>query len=119
MLGGMWGANSLIDRDLSMKIFSHVLEKSVNERYNQDKNSLKGYDQAFLKDYVYELIRDRSTIHDSYSCLIFRDSKPFPSQRKVNDFIGSIVSSGDIPSFQISECPRECRPNDHQDWIFC
>lgn len=109
----MWGAKTSLDRSLSSQIFNSVLKK-----YTKDGMKLKEYDQIFLAQYVYDLIKKKSTIHDSYTCKTFRDSEPFPTERKGRDHVGSIFSQGMIPTFN-ETCPIECRPKDHLNWIFC
>lgn len=118
ILGGMWGAHNSLDRKLSQKILNLMLKKPVWKTYNPTGQTPKGYDQYFLRDYVYPLIRNISTIHDSYTCAQFRDSQPFPTQRRVKDHIGSVHIPGMIPQFDI-KCPNECRPEKHKNWTLC
>ena len=114
MLAGMWGAHTSLDRKLSRKIFNYVLNY-----YDPATQTLKQYDKIFLSDYVYRLIKRNSTIHDSYTCKRFRDSKPFPTERKVKDHIGSVFSPEITTTFFNEMCPIECRPKNHLNWIYC
>lgn len=118
MLGGMWGAHVSLDRNLSSKIYELISDKSVCLKYNLNGTSEKGYDQFFLKDFVYPLILNKSTIHDSYTCAKFPNTRPFPNQRKVTEFIGSVHTPGFKRNFTV-ECPIECRPKNHLDWTTC
>jgi len=52
--------------------------------------SKKGFDQFFLADYVYPLVKQVAVIHDSYCCLSYRDSQPFPTKRIGNCFVAAI-----------------------------
>lgn len=68
-----------------------------------------------------------SMSHDAYFCkkypgLIY----PFPSQRVtgVGNFIGAVMTNnnsitGELPLKKDFECPKECRPSNHIDWLYC
>lgn len=114
-MGGMWGMKTKIDLKLSQNIFSMIMNKTLSIIYNQNGNSAKEADQDFLRDHVYRLIRKNSTIHDSYHCLRFADSQPFPTQRINDDHVGSYISN----KTKIFPCPFECRPSEHKNWEFC
>lgn len=105
-----------LDRLLSNNIFNLVINKSFEQTYNKNGENQKGKDQDFLEHHVYKLLVNRSTIHDSYSCRRFANSKPFPTERKIIDHIGSVYYS---PIKKIKECPIECRPPNHLDWKYC
>lgn len=112
----MWGAHTSLNRELSKIILSLTIDENIGRQYNSDGNTPKGSDQSFLRDLVYARIKANSTIHDSYTCNTFRDSKPFPTERKIKDHIGSVWSPEPV---NMPECPIECRPHDHKDWIRC
>lgn len=78
---------------------------------------MKGYDQYFLTDHVYQKIFRKSTIHDSFLCNQYQNSKPFPSKRVGNCFVG-ISGFCNVTGF-IIKCPKECRPPEHLDWETC
>ncbi len=61
--------------------------------------------------------------HDSYHCQTYTHAKAFPTKREkgVNNFVGSInVKLKDKMKFvKKFECPWDCRPQFHKDWIYC
>jgi hypothetical protein len=73
-----------------------------------------------LLAHVYEKIKDKSLIHDSFLCKVYNDGKPFPSKR-----LGALfgpVNEYDFYAYNKTfhaEFPIECRPKDHQDWKTC
>jgi hypothetical protein len=117
ILGGMWGFKPKKDRELGSKIFKKLLSKHIIYHYYRNTDSLVAYDQYFLKKYVYNEIKSRSVIHDSYTCAYFSDSTPFISKRKGLCYIGSIGYCDENKKF--FECPIQCRPKEHLDWIYC
>lgn len=112
----MWGVHMSLDRELSNKLFNLVIDKSIGRIYNDNGKSPKGNDQFFLSHQIYKFIVNQATIHDSYNCKKFARSKPFPTERKVMDHVGSVNYA---PRQPIKECPLECRPEDHLDWKYC
>ena len=87
ILGGMWGFYNAKNRELSNKIFNLILNQQIALNYNLE--SRKGLDQYFLADKVYPLIKQEAVIHDSFLCLSYGDSQPFPTKRIGNCFIGA------------------------------
>jgi hypothetical protein len=89
ILGGMWGyRKNELNLNLARKIFELMLNKQLALKYNFE--SRKGLDQFFLADHVYPLIKQDAVIHDSYLCLNYRDSQPFPTKRIGNCFVGAV-----------------------------
>lgn len=120
ILGGMWGLRTHLDRRLSNRLFAYVISEWVGKNYNLKGKTAYNADQDFLRDYVYGVIKCKSTIHDSYKCMTYLDSKPFPTRRQVDDFVGSVVVSvTSQKKIEILKCPVECRPVEHKDWEFC
>ena len=64
-------------------------------------------------------------IHDAYNCISMRMNftKAFPSKRSENDpynYIGAIRDDNAMNQQPMLEiCPPPCRPEQHQDWIYC
>ena len=114
----MWGMHNSVNRDLGSKIFSLLMDSSLCLKYNLNGNSPKMNDQFFLRQKIYPIVVNQAVIHDSYTCHLFAKSQPFPSQRIVMDFVGSVKSFSN-QSQDIIVCPQECRPIDHKDWIYC
>jgi hypothetical protein len=56
-------------------------------------------------------------IHDSYLCNVYHDSVPWPTQRIMNVSDNFVGSNGHGP--MAIECPKECRPMEHKDWLYC
>ncbi|KAF0307972.1 hypothetical protein FJT64_020754 [Amphibalanus amphitrite] len=112
ILGGMWGGwnryNSIYKpaRDRIIKV--------TQQRY-------KGLDQDVLTAVLWPLIQQHRDLisHDSYLCLHYPMTKPFPKQRESPfDFVGS--PSLFVKGIRLKKhCPRSCRPPEHQDWEWC
>ena len=68
--------------------------------------------------YVWPWAEDIALSHDAYFCKKFPKSRPFPTRRKnvPNNFVGSYFNKNET---HWKECPEECRPVDHKDWIYC
>ena len=117
ILGGMWGFYSQRNRKLSKKIFQSIINRGISSKYNNDQISPKGADQKFLNDYVYNYLKSNSIIHDSYLCKKYGGSA-YPSKRRGNCFIGNpYFCNASADTFY--ECPIECRPMIHKDWLMC
>ncbi|CAF0859647.1 unnamed protein product [Brachionus calyciflorus] len=117
ILGGMWSFKNIKNRTLGKEIFKLIIDENIARKYNGNGKSPKGSDQYFLKDHVYKLINNFSTIHDSFLCKTFSDSKPFPSQRIGDCFIGKVGACNETNSFRT--CPIDCRPKNHPEWETC
>lgn len=113
----MWGFRNSLNRELADQLFLKMIDKSVSKQYNKLKNK-KGTDQNFLSKYVYPLVKSTATIHDSYLCKKYKDSIPFPSPREGACFVG-LSGPNYCANRTMTECPKECRPKLHQDWITC
>ena len=117
ILGGMWRFYNEPNRDLAKKNFKKIAGKYL-------KNGIKtkrGPDQFFLNDHVYPLIKSQSIIHDSYCCVHYGDSKPFPTERVGSCFIGSVDTKESCAENKrlLPEGPMVCRPTEHKDWTRC
>ena len=84
--------------------------------FNGNLKSPKGADQHFLTQHVYPFVKSNSIIHDSYLCTSY-GGDGFPTKRIGNCFIGSTEACNTTASF--TECPKQCRPKEHQDWTTC
>lgn len=113
----MWSFKVDKARDIGKRIYKKIVDRSISSKFNPNRNSRKGYDQLFLSHHVYNEIKDNSTIHDSYLCLKYPKSKPWPTKRKGDCFVGRVGQCNESATFKV--CPNECRPKDHIDWINC
>jgi hypothetical protein len=112
----MWGFFNARNRLLAYKIFRRILYPINTFFYNHKNESPKGADQSFLNDYVYDLIKSNSTIHDSFYCHVY-GGEPWPTQRLGNCFVGNPFECDANATFET--CPVQCRPKDHIDWEKC
>ena len=112
----MWGYKNYLNRILADKIFEKFINRDHLKRYLKWTNFIKGYDQYFLRRFVYSDIRYISVIHDSYLCKKYKDSIPYPTQRVGPCFIGA---SGCNMNKTSPVCPIECRPKNHLEWTTC
>lgn len=110
----MWGFKIDKARELGKKIFSKIVDKRLSALYNPKKKSPKGYDQYFLS---YIEIKNNSTIHDSFLCKSYPNSKPWPTKREGDCFVGRVGKCNITGKFKI--CPKECRSAEHFDWESC
>lgn len=113
----MWGFKNHKNRTLAKKLFNLIIKKSNSLMYNSTYQNQKDLDQLFLANFVYKNIKKQSVIHDSYFCNYYLDSKPFPTQRKGNCFVGGVGLCNETENFYT--CPVECRPKKHLDWTTC
>lgn len=113
MLGGMFGV--LITEDYfstSSMIWNKIYLQSKGQPWR------KGYDQTLLQMCAWHLIQDHLLAHDSYLCQRYANpnNRPWPTKRIENEPNNFVGSNGGILTAQ---CPKKCRPVDHQDWIYC
>ena len=83
----------------------------------------KGFDQAVLNSLVWPTIRDLAAVFDSYNCREverFGQSRAWPTQREGYRYVGYGPSKQvAVKALSRQQCPAECRPEDHQDWLYC
>jgi hypothetical protein len=95
------------------------VDKNIASKYNPGFKNTKGFDQFFLTDQVWPITKTNATIHDSYTCKSFIGS-PFPTKRIGACFVGRIADLGcELNNSSYMICPQNCRPKDHQEWIYC
>ena len=112
ILGGMWcyrTKKNLIRATQNLEL----MLKNAGKRTNSSE-AKKGDDQFMLQRYLWPNMKTDSIQHDSYLCKSYPGSIPYPSQRLTNrDVIGGM--GGNV----VPECPKDCRPKDHADWLYC
>ena len=114
ILGGMWcyrTANSLTRATHYLQL---ILENA--DKRSTTKEAIKGDDQVMLQKYLWPELKKDVIQHDSYLCKNYPGSIPYPSQRSaINEVIGGSREMGLRPPV----CPKECRPRNHLDWLYC
>lgn len=117
ILGGLWGFANVKNRDLASHLYNKITRAFIANKFNKKQKNPKGFDQFLLSNIFWKYARKNGTIHDSYTCKVF-GGKPFPSQRLKNfTFLGDPYC--EIKATGQYLCPTECRPIDHQDWVYC
>ena len=112
VLGGMWCYRTKNNLTRATEILELML-KNAGKR-NSLSEASKGEDQSLLHKYLWPRVKNDSIQHDSYLCKSFPGSLPYPRQRLANhDVIGT---KGE---YVVPECPKDCRPKEHADWLYC
>ncbi|XP_042868648.1 uncharacterized protein LOC122250963 [Penaeus japonicus] len=134
ILGGLWGVRARSER--------HVGELAAlrDDLFARGRGRLKtwGQDQIILAEVLWPAMQGDQVAHDSFFCQSFPETRPFPTERRNGEFVGAIryVRLGDVIRgikkmsriFDINlslhssiqtQCPKECRPPEHPEWIFC
>ena len=112
ILGGMWCYRTTKNLIRAAQYLELML-KNAGKR-NRTSEAKKGDDQFMLQRYLWPKVKNDAIQHDSYLCKSYPGSIPYPSQRSsINEVIGG---GGDAAA---SECPIDCRPKDHTDWLYC
>lgn len=123
ILAGLWGFRPEYDRTLAQKLFQKIVDPSMRKWHRLNRND-KQADQTFLDKHLRPFIETSLTAHDSFHCLRFRSSsRPFPKQRPSSYYChvggygccGAQFLNASFPH----ECPYECRPHEHKEWVFC
>jgi len=117
MLAGMWGAAR--DDSEEFKSFQQKLRGLFEEAIHL-KNYDKGTDQRLLDKWVFSNFWESSVVHDSYSCRMEHLQgglhMAFRTRRKTGprNFVGAAYAEE-----LKRQCPLECRPPEHTDWLQC
>ncbi len=77
----MWGLHIKRNQTLSRLIFEKMIDRNVSSIVNRFSNNKYGGDQKFQALYMYKLIKNNLLSHDSYFCLKYNNTKPFPTRR--------------------------------------
>nr|XP_045587714.1 uncharacterized protein LOC123749642 [Procambarus clarkii] len=120
ILGGMWGARWDLGSDPrphTAHALAALRDTMLREARGQTQ---RGQDQKILGKWLWPVMVGRMVAHDSYNCLQFPGTIPWPTQRVHGYFVGS-------PSFRKKyanqtvpkPCPVRCRPKLHRDWLYC
>jgi hypothetical protein len=111
MNGGLWGGRKGAIQDIYKK-FIH---------WNRDVYMA---DIIFLHKMIWPKVKDKQIAHDSYCCIYFQNTRPFPTQRYPNyQHVGQVYSEFNEPrmadidgNMRNVENPVDCRKN--SDWVY-
>ncbi|ROT64386.1 hypothetical protein C7M84_017674 [Penaeus vannamei] len=108
--GGNVGGCNTWKADEARSVRDYIL-KSAKRHYE---------DQTNLNFRLWPRIRSNVTQHDSYLCLRYPGSLPFPSERFNFTFVGArTYRQKHVKDRVYGECPVGCRPKGHEDWLYC
>ena len=114
ILGGEWGTKL----NLTRQNWAQTWQKAFNDPLLYSARNHYGADQNLLTKYVWPWVKNQAVSHDSYLCKKYPNTRPFPTRRPKgpNNFVASVV----YENYSLTqECPKECRPKHHQDWLTC
>ena len=117
ILAGLWcypSTNSLIKASRNLE----VMLKNA-ERRSSTSEVTKEDDQNILQKYLWPELKNDVIQHDSYLCKYYPGSIPYSSKvLAINEIIG--CSEQHIQFCRAAKiCPKDCRPRDHLDWLYC
>ncbi|CAF0898841.1 unnamed protein product [Adineta steineri] len=119
MLGGMWGFRPSLNANLSRIIYNKIHREDLIKNYG-GRN-----DQTFLANEIWPHAKSSIIVHDSFLCKsnFGQQPLPFPTQRpsfnETNCFIGCVRPCCGFGRPPFGECPKDCRPKDHPEWVYC
>ncbi len=119
MLGGLWGFRPSLNRSLSSIILQKIHSRKLIKTY------IGRADQTFLAAHIWPLAKSNILIHDSFFCKngFEYETVPYPTQRpsanETNCFLGCLRPCCGHGKMPFGQCPKECRPKDHPEWIYC
>merc|ERR1711872_6861 len=116
ILAGLWGGKNYVNMTRAIQI-QRVL-------FSVKPSEIKSLDQDVLRSKVWPLIKNETVIHDSYTCtqkvLQGQGLRPWPSRRVAYAYVGyGPTKDGPMQIIKSKECPKKCRPPNHQDWKYC
>ena len=114
ILGGMWCYRTTKNLTRATRYLELILENA--DKRSSTEEARKGDDQVMLQKYLWPELKNDVIQHDSYLCKNYPGSIPYPSQRStINEIVGVPRATGQ----KAATCPKECRPRDHLDWLYC
>ena len=118
ILGSGWGVSLGPANSTVRTLMSEAFHAGSRDTLFWAPRDSYGPDQGFLKRYLWPWGKWSAMSHDSYTCQRFPRTRPFPTRRQevINNFVASVVEAKDIMK---KECPKACRPRNHQDWLTC
>jgi len=116
ILGGMWCFSNRLDRQLGRNYMEQIMEKAKTNKIRNDQPILNAVIWNNLKDKLNTMVFQ----HDSYNCIRFKFSRPFPTKRKSKDFyVGCDQHDCKTTKYKLSPCPVACRPSHGKSWEYC
>jgi hypothetical protein len=115
----MWGFRPSLNANTSRILHDKIHNQQLIKQYGG-----RG-DQTFLASHVWPLAKPSVVAHDSFLCQngFGHASEPFPTQRpsanETNCFVGCVRPCCGRGKMPFGECPKQCRPKDHPEWIYC
>lgn len=84
ILGGMWGCRNGIMRKIGLKSL-------INDWCNNERSSYScGIDQDFLREVIYNMIKDISMEHSEFNLKFGGNIRQFPTIRTNYEFVGDV-----------------------------
>ncbi|CAF1063180.1 unnamed protein product [Rotaria sordida] len=119
MLGGLWGFRPSLNRHLAHFILDKIHNRDLIKHYTGRA------DQGFLSSHIWPSATSSLLVHDSFFCMndFGHKTEPFPTQRpsanETNCFVGCVRTCCGHGKLPFGECPKQCRPKNHPEWIYC
>lgn len=115
ILGGLWGIKLNKERLWMKNLSYYLLSPDVLQCYKDT------HDQTFLEDYIWphaNMFKQTTLEYDSFLCEKFQNSLPFPTKKHSPiHFVG--CRRPNCTGDEHPPCPKQCRPINHSDWIWC
>ncbi|XP_066989631.1 uncharacterized protein [Macrobrachium rosenbergii] len=115
ILAGLWGSQTHLDRANAYHYGALMLSQPYHDLWD--------YDQRLLRRILWPQIRNRTMVHDSYTCRakLFQGqgpARPFPTRREGRNYTGYGKTKSGVTKL-LKTCPVACRPKSHKDWLLC
>ena len=114
ILAGLWGAKLERNRSKLADLAKNMFHSKPRQYWD--------FDQALLRRIIWpEAVKD-SLQHDSFSCTYkkfnaYHETRPFPTKRKGQYYVGWGPVKGMSNETGIRPCPAKCRAD--PTWQFC
>lgn len=116
IMGGLFGLKLSSNRTKYQNIFNNSLQ---DKEHSLGARKERNHDQVLLEKHFWPVVRNEALIHDSYTCQKYWNAHAFPTKRlqnMTNNFVGAVIAKHQkVPR----TCPRQCRPINHADWLYC
>ena len=82
----MWGFYNERNRTLANTLYQKLVNPDIAKIYK--KNNKYGQDQVYPQKHLCPYLSKVTIEHDSYTCSIFNNSRPFPVRREGSCYVG-------------------------------